>query len=98
MPYRIEYDKSTQKYEIKSKHSLRFSFILLTCYILFFILTAAFWPDGRAFIQEFLIPGDNAVTIEAFSTMTRELRSGVSFNDAIYTFCHEIIDDAKNPN
>ena len=97
MPYRIEYDKSNQKYEIRNQNTYRFHLILLASYIVFFILTSTFWPEGRALIQELMIPGDNAVTSEAFSTMTRELRSGASFNDAIYTFCYEIIDDAKNP-
>ena len=98
MPYRIEYDKSSTKYEIRNRNSFRFPLILLASYILFYCLTSAFWPEGRALIRELIIPGDNGATWEAFSVMTGELRSGASFDDAIYTFCYEIIDDAKNPN
>lgn len=98
MAYRIEYDNNTQKFEVTDSKPFRFPIFLLICILLFFVLTSAIWPEGKALIDEMLIPGDNAVTIAALNTMTNELRAGTSFDNAIYTFCCEIINGAKNTN
>lgn len=95
MAYRIVYDQTTNKYEVTRNHTFRFPLILVVSYILFYLITAALWPEGKALIQEVIIPGDNAVTMDAFRTMTDELRAGSAFKDAVYTFCCEIIDGAK---
>jgi len=92
MAYKIEYDNSSKKYEIISTYPLRFPLFLVICYMIFLLITVTFWQDGKAFIQELLIPGDNESTIEAFHAMTEDLREGASVHDALYTFCNEIID------
>lgn len=43
-------------------------------------------------LKELLIPGDPAVTKEAFVQFTEDVRQGESVTDAITAFCREIIE------
>lgn len=97
MGYRIEYDKGSKAYEVRKEHSLRFPVMVASCLVLFFLLTWVFWPEGVELLREMVIPGDNAVTTQAWDTMVDSLKSGASVSDAVTVFCREIIHGAEIP-
>lgn len=95
MSYRIEYGEDPFA---AGKTGLRMGSVVLytmVCLILFYGLTSAFWPEGRASLQEFLLPGDNAVTAQALENMVEHLRAGEAIGDAVVVFCREIIDGTQ---
>ena len=89
MSYRIDYDSRAGKYEVRKDLDL-FPWILAALGI-FLMLTFCFWPEGAAELKEFLIPGKDAVTVQAFSAMTDDLRSGASILEALEAFCNSVI-------
>lgn len=91
MGYRIEYDGRIDKYEVTKDHSWRFPMLTFGAFILFAVLTYHFWPEGSAQLRALLIPGDDAVTVQAFHNMTDDLRSGASVTEALYAFCRYVI-------
>lgn len=95
MAYRIEYDSRNQKYEITSPKRTCFPGLLLGAVTAFFLLTASFWPEGWAALRDIMIPGDDAVTLQALECMSDNLRNGMELGDAITSFCREIMDGAS---
>lgn len=90
MGYRIEYDRGNGKYEVKKERPHHFV-LLLGGFCLFFLLALNFWPEGAAALRSALIPGEDAVTVQAFQIMTDDLRSGASVYDAVEAFCRFVI-------
>ena len=91
MGYRIEYDGSSGKYEVKKEKPLGLAAMTLLCFGVFLLLTGLFWPEGREVLGEYLIPGDNQVTLHAARNMGNDLRSGAQLGDALEAFCREVI-------
>lgn len=87
--YRIEYDSTVDKYEVRPVPS-RFVPVLLfsAVFILSMLLSGS---RGRDLLGSILIPGEDAVTVQAFQSMTNDLRSGASLYDAVYDFCRIVI-------
>ncbi len=88
MSYSVEYNPEFHKqYPIclkKNKVSLKIIFaLLLLCIVIYGV------KSGR--VIEYLIPGDNEVTVSAFSDMVKTVRQGGSVSESIQTFCKEII-------
>lgn len=95
MAYRIEYDSLNRKYEISSPNRSHFPVLLVGAVTAFFLLTASFWPEGWTTLRDILIPGDDAVTLQALESMSDNLRSGMELEEAITSFCREIMDGAS---
>lgn len=91
MGYRIEYDRGTGSYEVTKDTPWRFGVLTVISFGLFLLLSSWFWPEGIEFIRDLMIPGDDAVTIQAFQNLTQELRGGTDVRDAVTAFCHEVI-------
>lgn len=89
MGYRIEYDSMGKKYEVRQERSI-FPWILVLSGAAV-MLTLCFFPEMIAGIRSFLIPGEDAVTVQAFSDMTHELRSGTGLREALEGFCRQVI-------
>ena len=80
---------------MNEKASGRRIFWLTGAFLLTFaLLTLQFWPRGRDVLEEVILPGDAAVTKQAFSVMTEQLRRGEAVSDAVAAFCREVIDGA----
>ena len=95
MSYRIEYDFSNKQFR---KQQLRWGRILPVAACLCILLVAfsvKFWPEGREVLESVLIPGDEAVTKEAFHIMLLDLRNGTALGEALNVFCREIIENAQ---
>lgn len=91
MSYRIEYDRDSRKYEVQNDHSERFFLFTMTAFVVFVLISFAFWPEGAAKLKSMLIPGEDAVTVQAFQTMTNDLRSGATVSEAVEAFCRFVI-------
>lgn len=63
-------------------------------FMLLFILAAALYLKFHG-IPDFLIPGDAETTKSTFQTMVTDLKNGESLDNAITTFCLEIISNAE---
>ena len=89
MGYRIEYDSCGSKYEIRRENYflLKIGFLML----LILALGLCLWPQGTRTLRSFLIPGEDAVTVQAFHTLTDDLRSGATIPDALEAFCQYVL-------
>ena len=89
MGYRIEYDGRAGKYEVRSEGK-RFP-VLFFCAAAF-VAALCLWPQGMESVRSFLIPGEDAVTVQAFHGLTDDLRSGASMEAALEAFCRCVLD------
>lgn len=94
MGYRIEYDGRIGKYEVRKEQATHFPFLITGALAAFLVFTYLFWSEGQDRLRSFLIPGEDAVTVQAFYNMTSDLRSGSSVSEAVYTFCRCVIHGA----
>ncbi len=92
MSYRIEYHHGAGKYEIREERKVIPG--ILTTFALFLALTFAFWPEGAAALRDMLIPGNDAVTVQAFQTLAQNLKSGTPIPDAVESFCQFVIHES----
>lgn len=92
MAYQISYSGTAVKQSIEERPVIsKFlgRIILTAC-----ICLAAVIALSNESVQQILIPGEDAVTKEAFHIFVEELRNGEDFRDAATAFCREIIDIA----
>ena len=95
MSYQIEYpvtNRLEQRYNVKSGKKPMIPVIVVICIIL---LAVSVYILGVDTIREFIIPGDDAVTVSAFHTMQDNLKEGMPVKDAVAAFCTEIIESAN---
>ena len=88
MAYRIEYDGRAGKYEVIN-HNRPFPVLVVAGIIM--LLTLTLWQEGREAFLSWIIPGEDTVTVQAFSAMTDNLRSGAALSSALEDFCRAII-------
>ena len=55
------------------------------------VATAAFWPEGREALMNWLYPGNAAVTRLALIHMADRLKEGEELGEAVLVFCREIL-------
>ncbi len=89
MSYRIEYDIGAGKYEIRTQR--RNWPLIIAVSAAGLLLGACFAPEFAAGLRSFLIPGEDAVTVQAFAAMTDDLRSGAGLWEAVEAFCRQVI-------
>ena len=70
---------------------------VVTMFLLGIITLVLIFSGRIKAVQDFLIPGNPEITRAAFTQFTEDIRQGNRFDDAIYTFCKEIIDHASIP-
>lgn len=92
MAYQIHYDETAVRRGINEKPATTRSIVRVVLVVA--ICLAAIFALGNKSVQQFLIPGNDALTIEAMNIFVDELRNGESFRDAATAFCREIIDIA----
>ena len=91
MSYRINYDKKSEKYEVKKDTDVFPWF--LAAFGLFLIMIFSLRAESPEALREILIPGEDSVTLQAFHSMTDDLRSGATITDAIECFCRTVLHD-----
>ncbi len=92
MSYRIDYETGSDMQDERKGSGL---WTRTTCFfLLFLLLTQLCWPAGAVKVREMLCPWNPDVTAAAFSDLIRDVRYGLSAEDAVVTFCREILADA----
>ena len=91
MSYRIEYDSSQCKYEVRQEKSTFAKGCLAAAILL--VCSLCLWNRGREAVCSFLIPGEDAVTIRAIHMLTDDLRSGASMEEALEAFCRCVLNE-----
>ena len=81
MAYRIEYGKPPRRRKWK--------LLLLAAAVLAALLIP------RQTLERWLVPGDAAVTKEAFAELILELRRGSPAGEAVATFCKTVVQGAE---
>ena len=94
MGYRIVYDDLGGKYEISSASRGKNPMLLWAFLGLLLLGSAVFWPEGSAKLRSWFIPGEDAVTVQAFQIMRDDLLRGASLGDAVEAFCRYVIHGA----
>ena len=92
MSYRIEYGSEVPKQFLQPIIKRHVRTLTAICILLFSLTVGKFWPDGRQILQQYVIPGELSMTEQAFSDMISELNEGVKLEEAVVTFCQQIID------
>jgi len=92
--YRIEYDDPSGKYEVRKNPNWKLSGAVFWTVAAMVLGMMLFWPEGTETLRDLLIPGDNALTVQALREMTDILRGGGSLWDAVYAFCHCVLHGA----
>ena len=91
MSYRIEYGTAVPVKFQRKKRKSHVRMLTALCILLFALGVGKFWPDGRQVLRKFLLPGEPSVTEQAFVTIVSDLTEGVALEDALLTFCHQIL-------
>lgn len=87
MSYYIQYDpKLNRRYPSRADKRRRFLLAMG-----FFAVLAVIGALFRENIADFLIPGDRAVTVPAFSQMVEDIGAGKSVSESFLAFCKQII-------
>ena len=86
------------KYEIIPEQKSRIPALTAGALVVFLLLTHLFWPAGDAAIRDFLIPGEDAVTLRAAKTLVENLKEGTALGEAAEAFCREILTGAQLQN
>ena len=92
MGYRIEYGGNGTATYLNEKEGGHRWLLTAGFFLLFCALMSTLWPDQWQQAKDYWIPGDPAVTKAAFSEMTQQLKAGDSWEDAVVTFCREVMD------
>lgn len=93
MGYKIKYEneivKEILKEPAKQTRSAFIWWFLTACCVLAFII-----HNSGAFLGDYFIPGDTAVTKDALTAFAEDVRAGESIKEAFAAFCMEIIENA----
>ena len=93
MSYQIIYDSKDK--HIANKQNRRRHTGLTVCILsilILGILRISGWGDA---LWQYMIPGDLAITTEAFQNLSDSLQNGQSLSDAVFVFCDTVIQGAK---
>ena len=92
MSYKIQYSPETHYFypNNQNRHNVRWGRWMF----LAILFASVLWLRLNG-IPDLLIPGDPQVTKTATVHMVDQLRTGVTFDQALTVFCKEIIDGAK---
>lgn len=93
MGYRVEYEP-VPRYKRTVKRSSRLGTLTILSFLLFMLLVNGLNLRGKEVLQKLFIPGDAAVTGQAFSSFVEDLQMGDPFSDAAEAFCRTILEGA----
>ena len=94
MSYHIQYPVVNQ---LERKYIARKGFpsVLVAIAVCVALLMVTVYAVGTQTIFEYIIPGNNEITVSAFYRMQNNLSDGMAIKDAISVFCTDIIEAAN---
>lgn len=67
-------------------------------FLVFILLTMAFWPAGADKLRTMLLPGEPAAREQAVTALVEQLQGGQGMESALTAFCQEILSNAEMEN
>lgn len=92
MGYRIQYDGGYSKEELAAPKKRRPT-ALVGAIIVILIVVYALYAHADT-LQKMLLPGDPAITEEAVTAFSENVKGGVPVGEAFTAFCIEILEGA----
>lgn len=93
MAYRIVYGPEIKAPRRFENRQLRRQILTAAFALLFVLLVRQLWPEGMTVLRELLLPGEPAITEQAFSDMIGNLHDGSPVGEAVTAFCRQIIEN-----
>ena len=90
MGYRITYDNGVAKKEVIRAQRVNWKKWGVVAVSAVFAVTLMV-PQGRLWLRDLILPGDEDVTAAALEGIVSDLRSGEPLGEAVETFCKEIL-------
>lgn len=90
MGYRITYDNGVAKKEVIRAQRVNWKKWGVVAASAAFAVTLMV-PQGRLWLRDLILPGDEDVTAAALEGIVTDLRSGEPLGEAVDTFCKEIL-------
>lgn len=90
MGYQIKYDRGIIRKRAIGISKKSFKIYAICTIFVVLVLTIAF-PDGRIWLRDLLLPGNEAVTVAALEDLVHNIRQGTPIADAMSGFCQQII-------
>lgn len=90
LKYRIKYD-TYSKYNERKPCRCLWTY-LIVCFVLSSLCLLMAYTPSASFLYELILPGDPAVTVEAFQQMSKALDSGADLSDVLDVFCVTVMD------
>ena len=91
MSYRVEYGWNPKQAQRGSCFGFRRFLFCAGFFVLFLTLVTVFWSEGREVLLQLLFPGDAEAAWNAAVLLADDLMQGIPLNDAVESFCREII-------
>lgn len=90
MSYRVEYPGGPKKGREKAGGSFSLQ-VMTAAFLLLFVLTVrGLWPQGRAVLEQWLLPNQMEPAQTAMGELVTELAQGNSLEDSFREFCQEV--------
>ena len=90
MAYRTFYHSEKENFK-KLKSSIRFSAILILCFILFCYLVGGFWADGTEYLRRTIQYLNSCTFVATLNDFAEKLRYVEEHLDVFAEFCGKII-------
>lgn len=90
MGYRVEYESVKKVRGVQKRTTGRLALTGIF-FLVFLVLVACFWPEGREILRDALLPGDSAVTAAALEELARQVQQGTDLSQAVVEFCRDIL-------
>ena len=90
MGYRITYENGVIRKQALRKYRVKWK-LWGTGVLVAGLVVALMVPQGRLWVRDLVLPGDEDVTAAALEGMVSDLRSGESIGVAVEAFCQEIL-------
>ena len=95
MGYRIVYGEDDRTRTDHAATGRRLQVFTALCLLIFTLAVKIFWSRGATVLQEVFLPGQPGVTEQAASDLLMRIRAGTGFEDALRTFCLDILENGN---
>lgn len=92
MGYRIAYESFGEERKCPAYRRRKSAIAAGLLIILLVLGSVSVKHTGLRWVQDYLLPGDPAVTAAALENFAQDLKEGESVKDAITAFCRQIMD------
>ena len=94
MGYRIVYGSENDRKSKNQRNWARVKTLTALGLLLFVFAAKQIWPEGTQLLQCAFLPGEPNAGQVAASNFMIQIRQGIGFEEALRTYCLEILEDA----